>query len=64
MTGSAPLSIAELAARGIPFALLARDAHTVEVLTGEVVDVELLADIPLADAAGRRRRPIRQTGRH
>lgn len=55
MTGSAPLSIAELAARGIPFALLARDAHTVEVLTGEVVDVELLADIPLADAAGRPR---------
>jgi phenazine biosynthesis protein phzE len=35
-----------------PFALLARDADTVEVLTGDVVDVELLADIPLTDAAG------------
>ncbi len=55
MTGSAPLPIRELAARGIPFALLARDADTVEVLTGDVVDVDLLADIPLTDAAGRPR---------
>jgi phenazine biosynthesis protein phzE len=35
-----------------PFALLARDAGTVEVLTGEIVDVDLLAEIPLQDAAG------------
>lgn len=55
MTGPAPLSIPELAARGIPFALLARDASTVELLTGDVVDVDLLADIPLTDAAGRPR---------
>ncbi|WP_221585722.1 anthranilate synthase family protein [Microbacterium sp. G2-8] len=35
------------------FALLARDgASTVEVLTGDVVDVDLLADIPLADPSG------------
>jgi phenazine biosynthesis protein phzE len=52
MTGPAHLSLRELAARGIPFALIARDGATVEVLTGEVVDVELLADIPLTDAGG------------
>jgi phenazine biosynthesis protein phzE len=52
MTGTAPLSILELAAAGVPFALIARDGATVEVLTGEVVDVELLADIPLTDAEG------------
>ncbi|MET0303634.1 MAG: chorismate-binding protein [Microbacteriaceae bacterium] len=52
MTGSATPSIQDLAARGIPFALIARDGETVEVLTGDVVDVELLADIPLTDAAG------------
>ena len=52
MTGTAPIILADLAARGIPFALLARDGATVEVLIGEVVDVELLADIPLTDAAG------------
>jgi len=40
------------ALREQPFALLARDPDTVEVLTGEVVDVDLLADIPLVDAAG------------
>ena len=39
-------------ARDIPFALLARDADTVEVLTGDIIDVEDLADIPLVDAAG------------
>lgn len=38
-----------------PFALLARDADTVELLLGDVVDVALLADIPLHDAAGRPR---------
>ncbi|MDN3497295.1 chorismate-binding protein [Planococcus sp. APC 4015] len=52
MTGSPSLSIREIAARGIPFALIARDGETVEVLTGEVVDVELLADIPLLDDTG------------
>ncbi len=35
-----------------PFALIARDESTVEVLTGDVVDVDLLADIPLVDEAG------------
>lgn len=52
MTGHAHLSLREIADRGIPFALLARDDATVEVLTGDVVDVELLADIPLTDADG------------
>ena len=37
---------------GSPFALIARDADTVELLSGDVVDVELLADIPLTDASG------------
>ena len=38
---------------GRPFALLAREGTgTLEVLTGDVVDVELLADIPLMDASG------------
>jgi 2-amino-4-deoxychorismate synthase len=36
-----------------PFALIAREPGTVELLTGEVVDVDLLADIPLTDAAGK-----------
>ncbi|WP_454141739.1 anthranilate synthase family protein [Microbacterium lacticum] len=36
---------------GEPFALIARDADTVELLTGDVVDVDLLADIPLHDAS-------------
>ncbi|MCT9821576.1 chorismate-binding protein [Microbacterium sp. W1N] len=44
--------LADLVASGAPFALLARDETTVEVLTGDVVDVDLLADIPLTDAAG------------
>lgn len=52
MTGSALTSFRDLAARGIPFALIARDGATVEVLTGDVVDVDLLADIPLHDDAG------------
>ncbi len=43
-------SLRDLAASGIPFALIARDDATVELLTGEVVDVDLLADIPLTDA--------------
>ncbi|MDJ1113060.1 chorismate-binding protein [Microbacterium dauci] len=52
MSGSTPFSLADLAASGVPFALLARDGETVEVLTGDVVDVPLLADIPLTDADG------------
>ncbi|MBU4464291.1 MAG: chorismate-binding protein [Actinobacteria bacterium] len=35
-----------------PFALIARDGVTVEVLTGDVIDVDLLADIPLTNAGG------------
>jgi phenazine biosynthesis protein phzE len=53
MTGSHPSSLLhDLAAGSAPFALIARDGATVEVLTGDVVDVELLADIPLTDATG------------
>ena len=48
----AAVSLRDIAASGIPFALIARDGATVELLTGEVVDVDLLADIPLTDAAG------------
>jgi phenazine biosynthesis protein phzE len=52
MTGPASPSLPDLAASGLPFALIARDDRTVEVLTGDVVDVDLLADIPLNDASG------------
>lgn len=53
MTGPDPSSlIHDLLTGDAPFALIARDGETVEVLTGDVVDVELLADIPLLDAAG------------
>ncbi|GAA5203917.1 anthranilate synthase family protein [Microbacterium jejuense] len=52
MTGLAQRSLREIAQSGIPFALIARDGVTVEVLTGDVVDVDLLGDIPLLDAAG------------
>ncbi|WP_109212019.1 MULTISPECIES: chorismate-binding protein [Microbacterium] len=52
MTGSAHPTLREIADRGIPFALIARDGATVELLTGDVVDVELLADIPLTDESG------------
>ncbi len=48
-------AIAAATASGRPFALLARDGATVEILTGDVVDVDLLADIPLEDADGTRR---------
>ena len=51
MTASAPLDLDPRA----PFALLCRDGATVEVLTGEVVDVPLLADIPLASTDGHAR---------
>ena len=53
MTGPDPSSlIRDLLAGDAPFALIARDDATVEVLTGTVVDVELLADIPLLDREG------------
>jgi phenazine biosynthesis protein phzE len=53
MTGPDPSSlIHDLLVGDAPFALIARDDATVEVLTGTVVDVELLADIPLVDADG------------
>jgi len=52
MTGPSPASLREIAENGIPFALIARDPRTVELLVGDVVDVELLADIPLTDADG------------
>ncbi|WP_203580423.1 anthranilate synthase family protein [Microbacterium hibisci] len=52
MTGPAHPTLREIADRGIPFALIARDGATVELLTGDVVDVELLADIPLTDESG------------
>ena len=50
------------------FALIARDGATVELLTGEIVDVERLADIPLSDAGGTPREvlalvPFRQVRR-
>ncbi|MCR2764754.1 chorismate-binding protein [Microbacterium sp. zg.B48] len=59
MTGSAPTPpndlavLLDIAARGIPFALVARDAATIELLTGDVIDVDLLTDIPLQDEHGR-----------
>ncbi|MBQ9915936.1 MAG: chorismate-binding protein [Microbacterium sp.] len=53
MTGPDPSSlIHDLLTGSAPFALIARDDATVELLTGTVVDVELLADIPLVDADG------------
>ncbi|KZE88902.1 chorismate-binding protein [Microbacterium sp. TNHR37B] len=39
-------------ANGAPFALLSRDPASVELLTGTVVDVALLGDIPLTDETG------------
>ncbi|GAA3631059.1 phenazine biosynthesis protein PhzE [Microbacterium awajiense] len=50
MTSSPTLSAA--LADAASFALIARDGRTVEVLTGDVIDVAVLADIPLTDAAG------------
>jgi 2-amino-4-deoxychorismate synthase len=47
-----PSPLAAVLDAGAPFALIARDATSVELLTGEVVDVELLSDIPLTDTAG------------
>ncbi|MFT4305824.1 MAG: chorismate-binding protein, partial [Microbacterium sp.] len=46
MTATAS-ALADLAASSAPFALIAREPGWVEVLSGEVVDVDLLADIPL-----------------
>ena len=47
-----PDALDDAISSGRPFALLARDGETVEVLTGDVTDVALLADIPLHDASG------------
>lgn len=47
-----PDAIADAISSGRPFALLARDGETVEILTGDVVDVALLADIPLHGVDG------------
>ncbi len=44
--------LADLARSHQPFALIARAPDTVELLTGSVREVELLADIPLMDEAG------------
>ncbi len=55
MTGTASAVLSALSASAEPFALIAREPGWVEVLTGAVVDVELLGDIPLTDAAGRPR---------
>lgn len=52
MTGTPLPPLHDLASSDIPFAVLARDAATVEVLTGEVVDVDALADIPLQGPDG------------
>ncbi|TDN88550.1 chorismate-binding protein [Microbacterium sp. BK668] len=51
MTASPSLLTAALAAAD-SFALIARDGSTVELLTGDVVDVERLADIPLSSPDG------------
>lgn len=45
--------LADLARSDQPFALIARSPDTVELLTGSVREVDLLADIPLTDEAGR-----------
>lgn len=50
-----PAALSSAVHGGAPFALLARDDASVEVLTGSVVDVPLLGDIPLHDADGRAR---------
>ncbi|GAA2005095.1 anthranilate synthase family protein [Microbacterium ulmi] len=53
MTDDGPAALlSALVSDGAPFALLARDGESVELLTGEVVDVDLLGEIPLTDAAG------------
>ncbi|WEK13951.1 MAG: chorismate-binding protein [Candidatus Microbacterium phytovorans] len=49
---SLPASLEAAVAAGAPFALIARDDARVEVLTGDIVDVPRLADIPLHDADG------------
>ncbi|HEX5856926.1 MAG TPA: chorismate-binding protein [Microbacterium sp.] len=53
MTGTVPDILSLLREGEAPFALIAREGSPdVEILTGDVVDVDLLADIPLTDAAG------------
>ncbi|MBB2976003.1 phenazine biosynthesis protein phzE [Microbacterium endophyticum] len=51
-TGIALLERLRAAASDQPLVLLAREGGDVEVLTGAVVDVDALADIPLLDASG------------
>jgi phenazine biosynthesis protein phzE len=46
------MNLHHLVTSDAPFALIAREPGTVELLTGDVVDVELLADIPLVDDEG------------
>ncbi|MCX6501032.1 MAG: chorismate-binding protein [Microbacterium sp.] len=55
MTGTASAVLTALASAREPFALIAREPGWVEVLTGRVVDVDLLAEIPLTDSDGRDR---------
>ena len=42
MNAPAASLLLELAASGAPFALISRDAETIEVLTGDVHDVDLV----------------------
>ncbi|GAA1690223.1 phenazine-specific anthranilate synthase component I [Microbacterium sediminicola] len=52
MTGNTLPPLEDLASADIPFAIIARGADAVDVFTGEVVDVDLLADIPLLSPDG------------
>lgn len=47
-----PSPLTAALAKAESFALIARDGVTVELLTGEILDVDLLADIPLSGADG------------
>ncbi|GAA1842667.1 chorismate-binding protein [Microbacterium koreense] len=47
-----PAPLAAAMTGGKPFALIAREPDTVELLTGDVIDVELLGDIPLHGSDG------------
>ncbi|MFH8250910.1 anthranilate synthase family protein [Microbacterium sp. B2969] len=49
-----PTSLPDALARHESFALIARDGVSVELLTGDIVDVENLADIPLTVQGDRR----------
>ena len=53
MTGTVPDILSLLREGDAPFALIAREGSPdVEILTGDVVDVDLLADIPLTGCRG------------